>query len=86
MKLSAPYESTRCKYPYAGDVGALAKALIKAAPDRMLWASNWPHLGVQDPAEKPEDGMMLDTLLHWTDDSAIRDKILRDNPARLYGF
>ena len=86
VKLSAPYESTRSKYPYAGDVGALAKALIKAAPDRMLWASNWPHLGVQDPAEKPEDGMMLDTLLHWTDDSAIRDKILRDNPARLYGF
>ena len=86
VKLSAPYESTRCGYPYLGDAGGLAKALIKAAPDRMLWASNWPHLGVSDSAEKPDDAVLLDTLLHWTENSAIRDKILRDNPARLYGF
>ena len=86
VKLSAPYESTWSDYPYMEDSGAVAKALIKAAPDRMLWASNWPHLGVPAPAEKPDDSLLLDTLLHWTDDEAIRNKILRDNPARLYGF
>ncbi len=86
VKLSAPYESTWTDYPYLDDSGGLAQALIKAAPERMLWASNWPHLGVPDPAQKPDDGKLLDTLLEWTDDEAVRDKILRDNPARLYGF
>ncbi len=86
VKLSAPYESTWSDYPYMEDSGALAKELIRVAPDRMLWASNWPHLGVSDPASKPDDARLLDTLLHWTGDEAVRDKILRDNPARLYGF
>ena len=86
VKLSAPYESTWCAYPYLEDSGALAKELIRVAPDRMLWASNWPHLGKPAPADKPDDALMLDTLLHWTGDEAVRDRILRDNPARLYGF
>jgi D-galactarolactone isomerase len=85
VKLSAPYEFSKSGPPEFADAGTLAKALIAIAPDRMLWATNWPHPG--EPAgHKPDEAMLLDTLMHWTDDDATRRKILADNPARLYGF
>ncbi len=61
----------------------LAKALVKAAPERMLWATNWPH-----PSEKhpPDEADLLDLLLDWAPDDGNRRKILVDNPAELYGF
>ncbi len=86
VKLSAPNESTTDTPPYMKDAGKRAAALIEAAPERMLWASNWPHLGDPVMSEKPDTAMLLDTLLAWTNDQAIRDMILADNPARLYGF
>jgi D-galactarolactone isomerase len=86
VKLSAPYESAWGSYPYMDHSGGLAPALIKATPERMIWGSNWPHLGVPDPTEKPDDAALLDTLLLWSDNPAEREMILRDNPARLYGF
>lgn len=84
VKLAAPYETSKRGPPYYDDVGVLAKALAKAAPDRMLWATNWPHPtpGVQ----KPDDAWMLDMLLDWIPDEAGRRKALVDNPAQLYGF
>jgi D-galactarolactone isomerase len=85
VKLSAPYETSKVGRPLYGDVGALAKALVKARPDRMLWASNWPHPSAT-PANKPDDGELLDLLLDWAPDAATRQKILVDNPASLYGF
>lgn len=86
VKLSAPYESTWDDPPYLKDSGAIARALIEAAPDRCLWASNWPHLGTSGRAAWPDDAMLLDTLLAWTDSETARQKILVDNPARLYCF
>jgi D-galactarolactone isomerase len=83
VKLSAPYETSKAGPPDYADVGALARALIKAAPERMLWATNWPHPG---QAKRPDEGVLLDTLLHWCDDETVRRKILVDNPAKLYGF
>jgi D-galactarolactone isomerase len=85
VKLSAPYEVSKIGPPHYDDVGALAKALVKAAPERMLWASNWPH--PSSPADnKPDDVMLLDVMLDWIPDEATRRKTLVDNPARLYGF
>lgn len=86
VKLSAPYESSWCDHPYGDHAGGLASALIKQAPERMLWGSNWPHLGRPDPASKPDDALLLETLLHWTDKTSTRNQILSDNPARLYKF
>jgi D-galactarolactone isomerase len=83
VKLSAPYEVSKTGAPSYADVGDLAKALVKAAPDRMLWASNWPHPGT---TPKPDDANLLDLLLDWAPDEKTRHKILVDNPARLYGF
>jgi D-galactarolactone isomerase len=84
VKLSAPYEVSKVGPPNYDDVGKLAKALAKAAPERMLWATNWPHPtpGVQ----VPDDALMLDMLLDWVPDENARKKVLVDNPARLYGF
>jgi D-galactarolactone isomerase len=85
VKLSAPYEVSKAGPPYFDDVGMLAKALVKAAPERMLWATNWPHPSV--PADKrPDDALLLDMLLDWAPDDATRRKILVDNPAAVYGF
>jgi D-galactarolactone isomerase len=85
VKLSAPYEVSKTGAPKYEDVGRLAKALVKHAPERMLWASNWPHPGAPKGA-MPDDADLLDVLLDWAPDEAIRKKILVDNPAELYGF
>jgi D-galactarolactone isomerase len=84
VKLSAPYETSKKGPPLYSDVGELAKALVKAAPERMLWASNWPHPASRD--NPPDDALLLDLLLDWADDDATRRRILVDNPAALYGF
>ncbi len=85
VKLSAPYEVSKVGPPHYDDVGALAKALVRAAPERMLWASNWPHPSA--PVDrKPDDAALLDVLLDWVADEGTRRRILVDNPARLYGF
>jgi D-galactarolactone isomerase len=83
VKLSAPYEVSRSGAPAYDDVGRLAKALVKAAPERMLWASNWPHPSVK---EGPDDAALLDLVLDWAPDEGVRHRILVDNPAELYGF
>jgi predicted TIM-barrel fold metal-dependent hydrolase len=94
VKLSAPY---RCslRRPDFADVKPLAQALIDANPDRMVWGSDWPHPGGSSRTEKtsldeiepffPEDdGHTLNLLPLWAPDAALRQKILVDNPARLY--
>ena len=85
VKLSAPYETSKTGAPKYEDVGRLAKALVKKAPERMLWASNWPHPSV--PKEKrPADEDLLDLLLDWAPVENDRKRILVDNPAELYQF
>ena len=84
VKLSAPYETSREGPPHYMDVGRLAHMLIRAAPDRMVWASNWPHPSEQ--RNPPDDAMLLRTLLNWAEDDVAARRILVDNPARLYGF
>jgi D-galactarolactone isomerase len=62
----------------------VARALVKAAPERMVWGSNWPHPNVPEP--KPDVAPLLDLMGHWTPDEATRYAILVTNPARLYDF
>jgi D-galactarolactone isomerase len=83
VKLSAPYETSRVGPPGYDDVSRLARALVAAAPERMVWASNWPHPGRK---ERPDEAVLLDLLLDWAPDDAVRRRILVDNPADLYGF
>src|SRR5262245_4419225 len=85
VKLSAPYEVSKVGAPKYEDVGRLAKTLTKHAPERMLWASNWPHPGAPKDG-MPDDANLLDLLLEWATDEATRKKILVDNPSELYNF
>jgi D-galactarolactone isomerase len=85
VKLSAPYETSKSGAPKYEDVARLAKALIKRAPERMLWASNWPHPSARKP-QPPDDADLLDLLLDWAPDDKTRKRILADNPAELYRF
>ncbi len=83
VKASAPYETSRSGPPFYDDVGKIARTLIAAAPDRIVWATNWPH-GAQ--SVKPDDAALLDVLLDWAPDQSVRHRILVDNPEKLYGF
>jgi predicted TIM-barrel fold metal-dependent hydrolase len=83
VKLSGQYRITVAGPPYA-DVAPLARALIAANPERAVWGTDWPHPAHEGPM--PNDGDLLDGLLEWAPDEALRRAILADNPARLYGF
>ena len=84
VKLSAPYRMTDWQRDGYGAVTPLARALVRANPQRMLWGSDWPHTDLR--AAMPNDGDLLDLLHVWVDDDAVRDAILTTNPARLYGM
>ena len=60
---------------------------MAAAPERVVWGSDWPH-AVASAGQKPmpDDGDLLDLLLDWAPDDATRTRILVDNPAELYDF
>ena len=84
VKLSGPYYGSKSGPPLYADKARIAKELIKAAPERMVWASNWPH-----PSYKkyfPDEGKLLDLVADWTQDESLRKRILVTNPAKLYGF
>jgi predicted TIM-barrel fold metal-dependent hydrolase len=82
VKLSGVYLDTRAGPPYA-DMHALGRAFAHAAPERMVWGSDWPHVSETD---KPDDAVLLDLLLHWVPEAGAQRRILVDNPAQLYGF
>ncbi|MDO9411904.1 MAG: amidohydrolase family protein [Pseudolabrys sp.] len=82
-KLSAPYRTSLQHPPYS-DMNVFAQALIAAAPDRLVWGSDWPHVTLETPM--PNDGDLLDMLAVWAPDPGTRARILVDNPVALYGF
>ena len=83
VKLSAPYESTLEGAPTFPSVSTLATALVAANPERMLWASNWPHPGQREPLT---EGDLLALTLDWLPDPTVRHRVLVTNPAELYRF
>jgi 2-pyrone-4,6-dicarboxylate lactonase len=82
-KLSAPYRTSRMPPPY-DDITPFAHALVEAAPDRLVWGSDWPHVLLE--AEMPNDGDLVDQIAVWVPDEGVRRRILVDNAERLYGF
>ena len=83
VKLSAPYQLSRMPGPRYADYGAQVTALVKAAPGRMVWGTNWPHPMVES---KPDDASLLDWVGEWVSEDALRRAILVENPAALYDF
>jgi predicted TIM-barrel fold metal-dependent hydrolase len=94
VKISGAYRASK-QAPDYPDVVPLAKALIAANPDRIVWGTDWPHPGGPASGSKAtdpwpplqiDDGRLLNQLPVWAPDAAVRKKILVDNPTRLYGF
>ena len=83
VKLSGAYQDSKVGPPSYSDTVPIARAYIKGAPERMVWASDWPH-----PTEKnkPDDAVLFDLLTTWAPDETTRTRILVQNPATLYGF
>ena len=81
--LSNGHKRSKLGYPW-DDMLPIARAYIDAAPDRVLWASDWPHpVSTKQP---PNDADLLELLYRYAPDEAERRKILVDNPATLFGF
>jgi len=60
-----------------------AEALVRHAPERVLWGSDWPHVQLND-RRMPNDGDLVDLLADWVPDERIRRRILCENPLELY--
>ncbi|AZD86982.1 Putative dicarboxylic acid hydrolase [Pseudomonas chlororaphis subsp. aureofaciens] len=82
-KLSGAYRISELWQDNYRDVVPLAQKLIEAAPERMLWGSDWPHVAL---SRMPDTGRLRNLLAIWAPDKQVRRHILVDNPARLYGF
>lgn len=83
VKLSGPYRISARPYPYE-DVAPIAKALVEASPEHMVWGSDWPHPSFQ--GAMPVDATLLDLLGEWVPEPLTRQRILTTNPAKLYDF
>ena len=84
LKLSGAYMRSTVHGPTYADTLPLGRALVQAAPERLVWGSDWPH--TTEVAGTVNDADLVDLLQHWTGSDAAMDRILVDNPARLYGF
>ncbi len=85
VKLSGAYMDTNAGAPTFADKTAVAQAYIRAAPERVVWGTDWPH-PTEKPEHKPNDAMLFDLLTEWAPDAAQRQRILVANPEALYGF
>ena len=65
------------------DAIPFAERLIQAAPDRVLWGTDWPHPNISK--DMPNDGGLVDLMFRFCADPVLRQKLLVDNPLKLYG-
>lgn len=82
VKLSGPMRCSDRDLPYA-DMTPFAHALVRHAPDRLLWGSDWPHVQMNG-RHMPNDGDLVDLLEHWIPDEHTRHRVLCENPRPLY--
>jgi predicted TIM-barrel fold metal-dependent hydrolase len=85
VKLSGAYADTKIGPPSYADSSAVARAYAKAAPERCVWGSDWPH-PTEQSRQLPDDAMLFDLLADWAPDEKVRHRILVENPASLYDF
>lgn len=83
VKVSGAERLTAGGAPPYGDVVPYAQAIIAAAPDRVLWGTDWPHPNVR---HMPDDGDLVDLLVEIAPDETIRHRILVENATQLYSF
>jgi 2-pyrone-4,6-dicarboxylate lactonase len=82
-KLTGPYRQTMEAFPYAA-VRPIAQRLMEAAPQRLLWGTDWPHVHIK--TGMPNDGGLLNLFVDWVRSDDLVKQIMVVNPAMLYGF
>lgn len=82
VKVSGSERISAAGPPFA-DAVPFARACIDAAPNRVIWGTDWPHPNVKS---MPNDGDLVDLIPQMAPDSKMQQKLLVDNAARLYGF
>jgi predicted TIM-barrel fold metal-dependent hydrolase len=86
VKLSGAYLNSQIGPPYYPEATEIARAFVKAAPERLVWGTDWPHPSEQNKPPLPNDALLFDLLATWAPDEATRHRILVENPETLYGF
>jgi D-galactarolactone isomerase len=87
VKLSGSYIVSEQGPPGYGDVASLARGYLQAAPERVLWGSDWPHASASAGHQAmPDDAQQMALLAAWAGNTATLKRVLTDNPAELYGF
>ena len=81
VKVTCPERMTVAGPPY-DDVAPFAKLLVERFPDRVLWGTDWPHSNMK--MEAPDDGALVDRIPIIAPTQALQQKLLIDNPMRLY--
>lgn len=85
VKITSPYDSSRSGPPDYADLAPLVALLVKRVPERLIWATNWPHAALARDA-LPDEVAWFDLLARWVPDDAARRQVMVDNPAALHGF
>jgi len=75
--------SERISFPPYAEAVPIAQAIMAAAPDRVLWGTDFPHPNATHEADEAD---LVDLVPQFTADPVLQRKLLVDNPARLYGF
>lgn len=83
VKLSSWYRQSAIGAPYE-DMRPFIEALVEARPDKLIWGSNWPHPNYN--GEMPNDSDLLQQMIDWSGSMELAERILVNNPARLFGF
>jgi 2-pyrone-4,6-dicarboxylate lactonase len=82
VKVSGAERISRQRSPWK-DAVPLARRLVAEFGNRVVWGSDWPHPNLK---EVPDDGDLVDLLSEIAPSEAQRQRLLVDNPQRLYGF
>ena len=83
VKLSGAYSNSKIGPPLYPEATKVAQAFVAAAPERLVWGSDWPH---PSESHKPDYALLFDLLSEWAPGEATRHQILVTNPEDLYGF
>jgi predicted TIM-barrel fold metal-dependent hydrolase len=84
-KLSAPYRTSKDPIHYR-DIIPFAQALVKSAPDRLVWGFDWPHVNMARGTLMPADAELTNQIGQWIESPQDLQMIMVDNPNKLYGF
>jgi predicted TIM-barrel fold metal-dependent hydrolase len=84
IKISGANRVSATDLPPYDDVKPMARALIEANPDNVMWGTDWPHPNKYEV--NPNDGDLVNAFGEWVTDETMRRRIMVDNPAKFFRF